>query len=128
VLLVSPDEEDFRRLTEILSDTGATSLPGTECLALRCGTAKSALAELRKNHFPILVCECDLAPNSWRVLIQEFAQLPEPPLLIVTSRLADERLWAEALNLGAWDVLSKPLDTREAGRALVTAWLHWCNR
>jgi hypothetical protein len=34
----------------------------------------------------------------------------------VTSRLADERLWAEALNLGAWDVLAKPFDADEVIR------------
>jgi len=37
----------------------------------------------------------------------------------VTSRLADERLWAEALNLGAYDVLAKPFDSTEAMRVVV---------
>jgi DNA-binding response OmpR family regulator len=54
--------------------------------------------------------------------------LPNPPLLIVTSRLADERLWAEALNLGAYDVLAKPFDKREVIRTVTAAWLHWANR
>jgi hypothetical protein len=27
-------------------------------------------------------------------------RVPKPPLLVVTSRLADEYLWAEVLNLG----------------------------
>jgi CheY-like chemotaxis protein len=38
---------------------------------------------------------------------------PDPPMLIVTSRLADDYLWAEALNLGAYDVLAKPFDASE---------------
>jgi len=45
--------------------------------------------------------------------------------LIVASRLADDRLWAEALNLGAWDVLAKPFDRREVFRSVKSAWQHW---
>ena len=45
--------------------------------------------------------------------------LSDPPSLIATLRLADERLWAEALNLGAFDVLAKPFDSTEAMRLLV---------
>jgi DNA-binding response OmpR family regulator len=45
--------------------------------------------------------------------------------LIVTSRLADERLWVEALNLGAFDVLAKPFDQKELVRSVSLAWLHW---
>jgi FixJ family two-component response regulator len=44
-------------------------------------------------------------------------------MLIVTSRLADEHLWAEALNLGAYDVLAKPFDQEEVIRVLSSAWL-----
>jgi hypothetical protein len=39
-----------------------------------------------------------------------------PPSFIVTSRLADERLWVEALNVGAYDVLVKPFDVAELKR------------
>jgi DNA-binding response OmpR family regulator len=48
--------------------------------------------------------------------------------LIVTSRLADEKLWAEALNLGAYDVLAKPFDRQELVRTANLAWLHWRHR
>jgi len=61
-------------------------------------------------------------------MLEQVGCLPSPPLLIVSSRLADERLWAEALNLGAWDVLAKPFDKREVIRAVTSAWLHWTGR
>jgi DNA-binding response OmpR family regulator len=35
--------------------------------------------------------------------------------------LADERLWAEVLNLGAYDLLAKPFDVREVLHAVTTA-------
>lgn len=44
--------------------------------------------------------------------------------MIVTSELANESLWAEALNFGAHDVLAKPLNAGEAVRVLGWAWLH----
>jgi DNA-binding response OmpR family regulator len=49
----------------------------------------------------------------------------DPPLLIVTSRLADDRLWTEALNLGAYDVIAKPFDRKEVDRVLNLAWARW---
>jgi CheY-like chemotaxis protein len=49
-------------------------------------------------------------------------------MLIVASRTADEYLWAEALNLGAYDVLSKPYRPAEVVRVLSMAWLQWMNR
>ena len=49
------------------------------------------------------------------------------PLLIVTARLADERLWAEALNLGAQDVLATPFDATEVIRIVGIAQQRWRN-
>ena len=49
--------------------------------------------------------------------------LPTTPLVVVASRLADEYLWVEALNLGAHDVLTKPFDSTEVVRVLTTAWM-----
>ena len=57
--------------------------------------------------------------------MDEIRLLSIPPLLIVTSRVADACLWAEALNMGAYDVLAKPFDLTEVTRILSSAWLHW---
>lgn len=48
--------------------------------------------------------------------------MPSPPLPIVTSLLADERLRTEALNLSTWDVLAKPFDAQEICRLVAGAW------
>jgi FixJ family two-component response regulator len=61
-------------------------------------------------------------------MLDHLTLLPYPPLLIVTSRLADERLWAEALNLGAWDVLAKPFEQDEVIRIVSVACQHWQDR
>ncbi len=77
------------------------------------------------HRFPVVVCERDLSPGSWKDLLEQTVLLPDPPLLIVTSKFADERLWAEALNLGAYDVLAKPFNCHEACRVVDSAWGYW---
>jgi DNA-binding response OmpR family regulator len=44
--------------------------------------------------------------------------------VIVASTCADERLWAEVLNLGGFDVLSKPFDRKEVLWAVELAHAH----
>jgi len=80
---------------------------------------------LRTQRYAIVVCDSDSIGDAWRSLAGEGSSLPYASSLIVTSRLADASLWAEALNLGAWDVLAKPFDSQELGRVLSVALLHW---
>jgi DNA-binding response OmpR family regulator len=59
--------------------------------------------------------------RTWKDVLQEIERTPNPPLLIVTDRLADEALWAEVLNLGGYDVLAKPFDEKEVLHAMTMA-------
>jgi DNA-binding NtrC family response regulator len=120
VFSISPVEEDHAALKQILNVL--------KFKVKTSATLASALAVLRKNLFPIVVVERDLAPGSWRDLLEHAVRLPAPPLLIVTSRLADERLWAEAINIGAYDVLAKPFEVQEVCRVVEAAWRHWSER
>jgi FixJ family two-component response regulator len=61
-------------------------------------------------------------------MLEEGERLPSAPSFIVTSRLADDRLWAEALNRGAYDVLAKPFERMELVRSVSSAWLHWYHK
>jgi DNA-binding response OmpR family regulator len=76
----------------------------------------------------VILCETDLLPGTWRDLLEHIPRTPNPPAVIVSSRLADERLWAEALNLGAWDVLARPFIPSEVFHAVSAAWRHWRNQ
>ena len=79
---------------------------------------------MAQGEIPIVISEGDLPWGSWQTILQITSLVAEPPLLIVASRFADERLWAEALNLGAWDVLAKPFDAEEVLRVVASAWRH----
>ena len=91
-------------------------------------TLQAATALLRTGQIPVLISECDLRPGSWKEPLEEMAGTPHSPALIVTPRLADERLWVEVLNLGGWDVLVKPFERTEVIRVVESAWRHWQNR
>lgn len=56
--------------------------------------------------------------SGWKDVLLELGRTSNPPPLIVTDRLADEALWAEVLNLGGYDVLTKPFDSKEVLHSL----------
>ena len=126
VLSISPMEEDHFFLQNIFNDLHGTLDPSHTFKVNACTTLASGLLALRKRQFEVVVCERDLLPGSWKDVLEQVTILPDPPSLIVTSRLADERLWAEALNLGAYDVLAKPFDRSDAMRVVGAAWRAWC--
>jgi DNA-binding response OmpR family regulator len=76
---------------------------------------------------PVVIAESQLPDASWKDALAGLSRMAEPPRLIVSSRLADEFLWAEVLNLGGYDVLTKPFDPAEVFRVISLAWLDWKN-
>ncbi len=117
VLFVSPIEADHVWLQNLFSHS--------KWVLYTAHTLASAMAFLHQHQVPIILCDCELPIGTWKDLLEHMNGLPEPPLLIVTSGLADDALWAEALNLGAYDVLAKPFDKEEVLRVVALAWLHW---
>ncbi len=73
----------------------------------------------------VVVSECRLPDGDWKDVLQELQRRPLAPPLIVASRLADERLWAEVLSLGGYDVLTTPFRPDEVIHSVSLAWRHW---
>ncbi|MCP5114358.1 MAG: response regulator [bacterium] len=117
VLAVSPLEEDHACLRSIFGHSNWRIFQAHGC--------HEAIDFLRQHHMAVLVCERDLPDGNWKNLLDSLTDLPLPPMLVVTSRNADDALWAEVLHLGAYDVLSKPFDRAEVTRIISLAWLHW---
>jgi DNA-binding NtrC family response regulator len=89
-------------------------------------TFQEVLTALREERIGVLLSESWLSDgHCWKDLLDEIQRLESPPMLIVADRLADERLWAEVLNLGGYDLLLKPLDPDEALRVANSAWTSW---
>ena len=125
VLSVSPMADDHTSLSSIFERSERILCSDSKWTLRPCATVESAIAALCQARIPLVVTERDLAPGSWRDILENILLLPDPPFMIVTSRLADERLWAEALNLGAYNVLAKPFDAAEVVHVLGSAWRHW---
>jgi len=115
ILSVSATTEDHTALRQSVSGMG--------CWLQTAESCQSALERLNHGRISIVVCERDLPDGTWRDILERLASCPGRPFLIVTSRVADEWLWAEVLNLGGYDVLAKPFDAKETRHVLETAYL-----
>jgi DNA-binding response OmpR family regulator len=82
---------------------------------LRCSrrTKNSSDAILAEREFPDGL--------GWKRLLDEVQNMVGLQPVIVASRLGDDCLWAEVLNLGAYDLLMKPFDGEETVRVVAMA-------
>jgi DNA-binding NtrC family response regulator len=117
ILSVSPADDDHISLQAIIGHS--------KWVLFKARDLESALSVLQRNAVAVVLCERDLLPGTWTDVLVHTQALSNAPFLIVTSRLADDRIWAEALNLGAWDVLAKPFNHIEVIRSVKSAWQHW---
>ena len=88
-------------------------------------TLTQGVRQAKSQSVPVIVCERDFQDGNWKLLLDEVSRLAKPPRLIVASRFADERLWAEVLNLGGHDVLITPFDADEVHRVVSYAVDSW---
>ena len=84
-------------------------------------TCREAIDAFRRTSPHIVICDRDLPDGDWRQLWDILAREPRPPVFIVTSRLADDALWAEVLNVGGYDLLLKPFRAEEVIRMVHAA-------
>ena len=113
LLAVSADRNDVRSLVEMLD--------GDECKVEAAASCKEAVSAIRRNTPAVVACEGELPDGSWKDLVTQVHDLDSPPPVVVMSRHADERFWAEVLNLGGYDVLAKPLERLEVSRVVRAA-------
>jgi len=93
----------------------------------RAQTREEARVFMKHTPVRLVITETGLPGGGWRGLLEDLRQNLDPPVLVVTARLADESLWAEVLNMGGYDVLAKPLDTEEVTRVVSAAMRHMDN-
>lgn len=118
LLTVNSNVEDRLSLERILNPNGWT-IQGAR--SIREAT------RLLKDRPSLILCEKDLPDGSWKDIFREAQRLGYSVPFVVVSRNADERFWAEVLNLGGFDVLLRPFVRSEvesvtsmAGRHVIT--------
>lgn len=115
LLAICPNKEDRQSLKDILGRDRWT-IQGAP-------TLREATTLLHRGP-SLILCEKDLPDGTWKDVFREARGLDNPPTFVVVSRLPDERLWAEVLNLGGFDVLLKPFEGTEVRRVMGMALRH----
>jgi DNA-binding NtrC family response regulator len=112
VLFISGYPDDANRLSQMLE-----ALP---VVLVHVADLRQARRELHRRPYSVVLSEACLPDGKW-VDALDLARECEGVEVIVTDQDADARLWAEALNLGAYDVLSQPFYAPEVRRILQNA-------
>jgi len=113
ILYLSAGHDDARRLSLMLND-----LPMDIDHA---ANLKQARAMLRQSDYDIILSEGSLSDGTWIDSLHLSRDSARDLKVIVTDPHADARFWAEALNLGAYDVLAQPFYSPEVRRILFNA-------
>lgn len=112
-MFVSGCHDDARRLSQML-DALPLLLDHVESL-------DQARAKLQQSDYAVVLTEAALADGNWMDMLHLARRYPGEVEVIVTDPHADARFWAEALNMGAYDLLSQPFYAPEVRRILFNA-------
>src|SRR5436309_3175224 len=113
VLFISGRISDAQRLSRMLH-----ALP----VALdHAESVEHARTKLLQESYDVVLTEATLPDGKWQDVLWLARELSPEPELIVTDPQADARFWAEALNLGAFDLLAQPFYEPEVRRILSNA-------
>src|SRR5438270_13721875 len=115
LLTVNSNVEDRLSLERILNPNGWT-IQGAK--SIREATL------LLKDRPSLILCEKDLPDGSWKDIFREAQRLDYSAPVVVVSRHADQRLWAEVLNLGGFDLLLRPFVRNEVEGVVSMACRH----
>ena len=85
-------------------------------------TLHGSRAPLNNLQRGVVLCDAELPDGNWKAALNRLAYKAVPIPLIVASRLADDKLWVDVLNLGGSDVLALPFDHDEVIRSVSLAW------
>jgi DNA-binding response OmpR family regulator len=107
VLAIVGEPAEFARLAAELSAAG-----------FQVNRAQNLLdALLHHLAFSARLVICDTDCVDWKAALFVFRSVPTAAIVFL-ARLADEPLWLEMLNAGAFDLLPKPYDRRELTRII----------
>ncbi len=100
IVFVSPSIDDARALRQIVDPAG--------WMVVNVPDLTGARAVIDRLRPALVICDTEIeGKGSWRDLLEYRRQSPGWELA-VASRLPDDPLWAEVLNLGGVDLLERP--------------------
>jgi DNA-binding NtrC family response regulator len=108
LLAVDSNKDDCQSLLAILGSTGTR--------IHWASSFREATTLMHQSVPDLILCERDLPDGTWKDVFRKAEGMRPRPPVVVVSRKPDERLWAEVLNFGVYDMLLKPFDTTEVCR------------
>ena len=114
VLYVSGSQEDHADFRQIIRRSNWQ--------LFEAHSAAEALKICSSHQVPVVVCDSKLPDADWVAFIDGLVQLNLQSAVIIASQHADNRVWAQVFNLGAYDLIVKPFEPTEVLRAVALAW------
>jgi DNA-binding NtrC family response regulator len=116
ILFVSGHSDDALRISHMLH-----ALP---LLVDHVDSLRKARTVLQQREYDVILTEASLPDGNWLDALHLAREVPREVEVVVTDPQADARFWAEALNLGAYDLVSQPFYEPEVRRILYNACTH----
>jgi response regulator RpfG family c-di-GMP phosphodiesterase len=108
---------DRRLVRTVFAKSGWTLIESCE--------REDALGILSRMPVHVVVADVSVPGWPWKQVFADLRDRQSRPVMIVTSRTADDQLWAEALNWGVHDVLARPFVREEVERVMASARRHF---
>ena len=116
ILFVSGHSQDALRISQMLH-----ALP---VLVDHADSLRQARTLLHQQEYDVIFSAANLPDGNWLDALHLARELPREVQVVVTDPQADARFWSEALNLGAYDLVSQPFYEPEVRRILYSACTH----
>lgn len=71
--------------------------------------------------YDLVFADAELPDGSWRDLLQFVVDSERTCEMVVSSRCGDERLWAEVIQCGVFDLIPEPYEQQEILRIIRSA-------
>jgi DNA-binding NtrC family response regulator len=86
------------------------------------GSSDAAIALLKQQPTPVVICDRDLSDEAWRDVLAKIAALPQAVCVLLASSVIDDYLWHQVIQHNGYDVVVKPFRPEELRRAVTFAW------
>jgi len=93
VLSISANDQDHASL--------ASAFGHSRWAILRVLDLVAASIELGHRNVSVIVYDCDSTPEHWIEILRCVQQMPDARSVVLTSRIADDDLWTQALEYDA---------------------------
>ncbi len=86
------------------------------------GSSDAAIALLKDQPIPLVICDRDLAGEAWPDVLAKVAAQPQAVCVLLASSVMDDYLWHQVIRHNGYDVVAKPFQPEELRRAVTFAW------